>query len=189
MSVTYFKRYRMQIDLREQVVPGDELPEGYRLYRWDPALIGGHAEAKYQSFRYEVDANVFPCLGDLNGCRKLMHEISCKDGFLPQTTWLMGYAAGDIRATTYCGTIQGIHDQRGVGSIQNVGIAPDHRGRGLGTHLLMHSLAGFFALGIRQVTLEVTAQNEGAIRLYQRMGFRTVRTVYKTSRVAYEYAQ
>jgi len=33
--------------------------------------------------------------------------------------------------------------------------------------------------------LEVTAENVGAIRLYQRLGFRNVRTVYKAVEVAY----
>ena len=33
--------------------------------------------------------------------------------------------------------------------------------------------------GIGRVYLEVTAQNEGALRLYRRLGFVTVKTVYK----------
>ena len=31
-----------------------------------------HAEVKYKSFREELDSNVFPCLGDREGCRRLM---------------------------------------------------------------------------------------------------------------------
>jgi ribosomal protein S18 acetylase RimI-like enzyme len=34
------------------------------------------------------------------------------------------------------------------------------------------------------MTLEVTSQNVGAVRLYQRLGFRKVRTVYKAVQVA-----
>jgi ribosomal protein S18 acetylase RimI-like enzyme len=33
--------------------------------------------------------------------------------------------------------------------------------------------------GLSRVGLEVTAENASAVRLYQRLGFRRVRTVYK----------
>ena len=75
--------------------------------------------------------------------------------------------------------MQGIRDGNGLGAIQNLGIAPEHRNGGLGTILLFHALQGFRQAGIRRVYLEVTAQNDGAIRLYRRLGFVTVKTVYK----------
>ena len=51
--------------------------------------------------------------------------------------------------------------------------------------LLLKSLQGFQAAGLRRTFLEVTAQNDGAIRLYQRLGFAKARTVYKAVEVAY----
>ena len=58
--------------------------------------------------------------------------------------------------------MQGIRDVGGLGAIQNLGIAPEHRNGGLGTILLFHALQGFRRAGIGRVYLEVTAQNEGA---------------------------
>ena len=152
-------------------------------------MLDAFAAAKYASFRSEMDTNVFPCLGDLEGCRRLMREIVRKPGFLPGTTWLLSWAvdAPGTRGTRsrvagrleYCGTVQGIRDAGGLGSIQNLGIAPEHRNAGLGTGLLFHALQGFRQAGIARVHLEVTAQNDGAIRLYRRLGFVTVKTVYK----------
>ena len=66
--------------------------DGYRFESWNPALLDAFAEAKYLSFRSEIDANVFPCLGELDGCRRLMREIVRKPGFLPETTWLLTYS-------------------------------------------------------------------------------------------------
>ena len=188
MGLTYFKRFRMEIKLAGSSLPECPLPPGYRLYAWDAALVSAHAEAKYHSFRFEVDANVFPCLASLSGCNRLMKEIAGKRGFLPEATWLAAYVDPRGRDPEYCGTIQGIVDQGGVGSIQNVGITPFHRGCGLGTALLVASLEGFRAAGVRRVSLEVTSQNEGAIRLYKRLGFRKVRTVYKSAKMPYAYA-
>ena len=78
-----------------------------------------------------------------------------------------------------CGSVQGVGDAGSTGAIQNLGIAPGYRNRGLGSLLLLQALAGFRRAGLRRALLEVTAQNEGAIRLYRRLGFRRRKTVYK----------
>src|SRR6185369_6005439 len=113
-----------------------------------------------------------------------MTEITRRPGFVPQATWLLEHWPPEERRPEACGTIQGVAEEK-VGAIQNVGITPSHRGRGLGTVLLWHSLAGFQAAGIERVFLEVTAQNNGACRLYERLGFRQIKVVYKASEVAY----
>src|SRR6188508_1947296 len=106
MSVSYFKRFRMEIDLRGCRFDLAPLPPGYRLLAWREDRLGEHAEAKYQSFREEIDADVFTCLGELAGCYRLMEEISQREGFLPEATWLVGhFGNGQMVA---CGTIQGI---------------------------------------------------------------------------------
>jgi hypothetical protein len=158
---------------------------GYELLAWDDSLLEAHAEAKFLSFRAEIDANVFPCLGDFAGCLRLMSEIARKDGFLPGATWLVAHRATGRSEPQYCGTIQGIRDHNGMGAVQNLGITPDHRGQGLGSCLLLRALEGFQQAGLSRAFLEVTAQNDLAIRLYQRLGFSKARTVYKAVEVAY----
>ena len=183
MSLTYFKRYRMEMRLEDFPRDVPALPDGYRCIPWDKSLLEHHAETKYRCFCYEVDANVFPCLGERDGCQRLMNEITRRDNFIPQATWLLEYASeGEI---DYCGTIQGLRDQLGRGAIQNLGITPEHRGDGLGTALLVRALDGFREQGLTCATLEVTAQNSGALRLYQRFGFQVVKTVYKAAEVAF----
>jgi ribosomal protein S18 acetylase RimI-like enzyme len=114
-----------------------------------------------------------------------MQEISGKQGFLPGATWLAAFRPRYQTEPEYCGTIQGIRDYAGLGAIQNLGVTPEHRGRQLGTALLIKALEGFQNAGLRRAFLEVTAQNVGAIRLYQRLGFIKARTVYKAVEVAY----
>lgn len=184
MGLTYFKRYRMEIDLTGRLLVPPPLGGRYQLIGWADNLLEVHAETKYHSFRSEIDANVFPCLGDWTGCHRLMNEIRNKQGFLPAATWLMAHE-GDDGSLDHCGTIQGIRDYAGLGAIQNLGVTPEHRGRQLGTCLLVKALEGFKLAGIRRAFLEVTAQNDGAIRLYQRLGFIKARTVYKAVEVAY----
>ena len=58
-------------------------------------------------------------------------------------------------------------------------MTPHHRGRGVGAALINVALAGLQQVGVTRVGLEVTAQNDSAVRLYQRIGFHSVKTVYK----------
>ena len=176
----------MQFDLRDGSPKLAELPEGYQFVPWSHKTLAAHSEAKYRSFRNELDANVFPCLGDAEGCLRLMKEISCRQGFIKEATWLIQYLDPDTDRLENCGTVQGIREQADVGSIQNVGIVPVHRGKGLGAALLYKSLAGFERAGVNFVSLEVTAQNVGALRLYEKMGFQVLRTVFKSVDVEYQ---
>lgn len=185
MGITYFKRYRMEYDLTTPLFEPGQTTPGYRFYGWTESLLEAHAIAKYRSFCTELDANVFPCLGERDGCQKLMGEISRRKGFIPEATWLLAWQPSEDTKPDYCGTVQGIQDRKNVGSIQNLGIAPEHRGTGLGTQLLRQALLGFIRAGMKKASLEVTVQNTGALRLYHRLGFRTVKTVYKAVDVEY----
>jgi ribosomal protein S18 acetylase RimI-like enzyme len=180
MSVTYFKRYRMHYDLRKPLPPEQPVSIEYDFRPWDESLLVAHARAKYNSFRNELDANVFPCLAQKDGCESLMREIASRNGFVPEATWLVIANSNTGSRPEYCGTVQGINDTGLIGSIQNLGVTPRHRGRGLARGLLIRSLAGFRSIGMETASLEVTARNGHAIRLYQRFGFRVVRTVYKS---------
>lgn len=170
-NTVYYKRYRMERPL-DNLPPVPPLPAGMIWLPWSPGLLDAHADTKYASFRAEVDAVVFPSLASEGGCVGLMHRISGGRTFCPQATWLVAGPAG------FCGTVQGLLD-RGVGAIQNLGVPPEYRGLGLGTALLVRALHGFKAARARLGLLEVTACNEGAMRLYRRYGFKATRTLYR----------
>lgn len=192
MESSYFKRFRMEADLavrrqsglpsgcRPDLPPGCRpgLPSGYRFVAWNDALIDVHARTKYRAFRDEIDATVFPCLGELESCRRLMREIRGKSGFLPHASWLIAWGRSP-EELTWCGTIQAVCERPMVGMIQNVGVVPEHRGRGLGAALVQQAMLAFREYGLRRASLEVTVQNDRAVDLYHRLGFRRSRTVYK----------
>ncbi|WP_165234610.1 GNAT family N-acetyltransferase [Aquisphaera insulae] len=172
MAITYYKRLRMELDLDEPIGP-IALPDPFTWIAWDESLLALHADVKYRSFRGEIDAYVFPCLGDRYGCQRLMREIRRKPGFLPGATWLIAGPDGCV------GTVQGVLDHGPIGAIQNLGVVPEHRGKGLGRALARGALAGFQGAGLRRAYLEVTAENRSALMLYRSLGFRKARTLYK----------
>lgn len=172
MAITYYKRFRMEIDL-DRAITTAVLPRPFAWIPWEESLLEPHAEVKFRSFIGEVDAHVFPCLGDRYGCRRLMSEIRRKAGFLPEATWMIACPEG------YVGTVQGVKDHGAIGAIQNVGVIPSYRGLGLGRALVRRALAGFCQAGLHRAYLEVTAENAAAVRLYRDVGFLRARTLYK----------
>jgi [ribosomal protein S18]-alanine N-acetyltransferase len=69
--------------------------------------------------------------------------------------------------------------------INNFALRPAFRAQGIGSALLRRVLAEGRHLGARRATLEVRASNDGARRLYERMGFYVagIRRNYYTSPV------
>ncbi len=181
MPLTYFKRYRMELDLERAPLAHSPLPSDYQIVPWDEGLLREHAAAKFASFHWEMDANVFPCLGRRDGCLRLMREITRRANFVPESTWLMRYCPSGMRPEPV-GTVQGL-ELEGWGAIQNLGVSREHRSLGLGTVLLAHAARGFRSLGLTRMHLEVTSDNTAAVRLYTRLGFQNARTVFKASEV------
>lgn len=179
MVLQYFKRYRMEFDLKRPF-PLAELPRDCAWAPWNPSDVDRHAWVKFLSFRDEVDSEVFPCLGDYHGCFHLMREIAEQASFAPYATWLIvhhppGHPPVD------CGTIQGIVASETLGAIQNVGVAPEFRRQGIGAALVLKCLDGFRSFGLKRVYLEVTAANYPAVQLYREIGFRVTRTMYRSA--------
>jgi len=82
MTVTYFKRYKMEIEL-VQARPVPPLPPGYEFVPWHDSLCEMHAQVKFHCFHDEIDAIVFPSLSQRDGCYYLMQEIRQRAGFIP----------------------------------------------------------------------------------------------------------
>lgn len=198
MVTTYFKRFRMQRPLSgaslsstplsgaphsSAEVRSPVLPPDVRILPWSNTLVRDHAKVKFESFRNEIDASVFPCLAKKDGCFQLMKDLACRKDFVAEATWLAVKQSSPYEKWFPIGTIQGLRVDKLSGAIQNLGIVPEFRGIGLGSVLLSHALAGFSLVGCRQVSLEVTVQNSAAIRLYERLGFERVETVFKVAEV------
>lgn len=188
MNLNYVRRFRMELQFTDVWLPEVRLPENYFWESWSGFLVDRHAAVKLASFRSEIDATIFPCLGHSVGCRNLMLEIARHKTFLSDATWLLVYCDPQTGIVADCATIQGMKKRRKTGSIQNVGVIPEHRGLGLGRALLLKSLRGFRDARMKRVSLEVTAENLPAVSLYESLGFRIARTTFKAVHTEPEFA-
>jgi ribosomal protein S18 acetylase RimI-like enzyme len=108
-----------------------------------------------------------------------MRDISQKDAFVPEATWLAIGKDSNPKNLVAVGTIQGLRTNATHGAIQNIGVIPSFRGKGIGRELIRRALHGFQSQGCRYVTLEVTVHNLGAIKLYESIGFQKSEIVFK----------
>ncbi|HEX8194605.1 MAG TPA: GNAT family N-acetyltransferase [Pyrinomonadaceae bacterium] len=64
-----------------------------------------------------------------------------------------------------------MHEPDGTGHITTIGVAPEHRRRGLAFLLLEHAENAFRLRNVRTMRLEVRTNNFGAQQLYARAGY------------------
>jgi ribosomal protein S18 acetylase RimI-like enzyme len=168
----YFKRYIMRLDL---TLPSaePELPHGLTWHAWDESLVDTHASVKFLAFQHSADTQIFPNLGSLTGCRLLMRAIRESHEFCAAGTWLINTREGAV------GTIQTLLADR-MAMIQNVGVIPAYRNRGLASALVLQLIAHVRTLDARRVQLEVSANNVAALKVYRRIGFRLYNTLYRS---------
>ena len=179
MSVVFCRRLRLEIDLSQRTLSEPTISRGYRWVTWSAELLERHAAVKFRCFEREQDGRVFRSLREPGGCQQLMEYISGHDHFVPAATWLLVCEEVERAEPVDCGTVQGLAPTLDWGAIQNVGILREHRGRGLGRALMLKALRGFQEVGLNQVSLEVTAANESAVRLYLSLGFRLTKTLFR----------
>jgi ribosomal-protein-alanine N-acetyltransferase len=81
----------------------------------------------------------------------------------PQTQEMVGYIGAAYRAG-----VREVH-------ITNVTVRPSWQGHGIGTFLMMYMMTVAAQIRFSRMSLEVRVSNVSAIRLYERLGFQTVR--------------
>lgn len=59
-----------------------------------------------------------------------------------------------------------------IGEIESLAVLPEHRGRGLGTELLDRLEQELRAQGVHDIVIGVLPGNDGAVRMYERRGYR-----------------
>ncbi|MBN1763518.1 MAG: GNAT family N-acetyltransferase [Methanomicrobia archaeon] len=82
------------------------------------------------------------------------------------------------------GTCALIKHTEGLFELSKMAVAGTHQGQGIGTQLLGHAIEWARARSIRKLFVETNTVLKSAVRLYQRLGFRT--TAYESSDAHYD---
>jgi mycothiol synthase len=152
--------WHMWIDLDGRVDVGD-VPEGIQIRTVDPTRDDLRAVHAILEAGFMEDPGDHP-----ETFERWVEEDASGPGFDPGL-WLLTHEDGRPVATLAA-------SRGGAGGwVDWLAVLPSHRGRGIGSSLLRHAFASFTDRGVRQVQLNVDAENvTGATAIYERAGMR-----------------
>lgn len=176
-ELSIFERNFMLVDgiaalRRETFGPPAAVPVTFE--RWSEQHMEAAAELIAQAYEGHVDSQINDQYRSLAGARRFLHNIiqypGC--GAFHQPAAMI---AVDPVTAGLCGISLTSLVAPKVGHITQICVSPSRRDLGIGAELLWRSMQAFRERGCEAVSLTVTASNAGAVRLYERIGFRTIR--------------
>jgi ribosomal protein S18 acetylase RimI-like enzyme len=141
---------------------------------WDRRHDREAAQLVHQVYRNHIDAAVNDQYCSLAGATRLVESIvrnrGCGD-FLQDAS-----IAAIHRSTGKLAGVLGLTAVRpGTAHIPQIAVAASYQGVGLGSAMMRASFEKLAREGFAEVSLTVTNLNSGAVRLYERVGFRAFR--------------
>jgi ribosomal protein S18 acetylase RimI-like enzyme len=169
-----FDRNFMRLDLRRAPLPEGRLRRAISIDRWADVHQEPAAHLIATAYQGHVDSSINDQYRSVMGARRFLHNIvqypGCGTFFRPAS-----FAAFEPAHGALCGISLSSLVSQEFGHITQICVSRDVKGCGVGYALLRRSLLALRDVGCRAATLTVTAANEGAVELYKRVGFRTVR--------------
>jgi ribosomal protein S18 acetylase RimI-like enzyme len=172
-------RQFMLLPLREAALSGAPVPPGLRLAAWDDGHFEACARLIASAYAGHVDSAINDQYQSRSGAMKFLKNIVILPGcgrFQPEASFVVHagekYRAGNELAAAVLAS----EVSKGVGHITQICVQPQHRGMGLGLRLMESSIQAMKSRRFHALSLTVTRANAGAVRLYERIGFRTVKS-------------
>ena len=148
---------------------------GIELIAWERRFNDDAADMLYEAYQRHVDALINDQYGSVMGASRLVENIYGNQGcgdFMAKVSRMAVH-----RPTRKLAGILTVTSVRaGTAHIPQVGVGPSFQGLGVGTAMMEAAFRDLAAGGYEQVTLTVTEDNAGAVRLYRRLGFESFKT-------------
>ena len=125
-----------------------------------------------EAYQGHIDALINDQYRSVSGARRFIYNIVNYPGcgvFAPEASLVAISSFGELAGLALASVV---NDR--TGHLTQICVAPAYRGTGLGYELIRRAMVRLLHQGCRRVSLTVTSSNDDAIRLYTRMGFRTI---------------
>lgn len=171
-----FRRHFMQLDLAGyKPMLLDQPPPGLVMRPWDEADFSAAAHLIAGAYAGHLDSRINDQYQSIAGSMRFLHNIIRFPGcglFDPAASRvLVQEKTGVLKAVLLCSQVKD-----DVAHITQICVAPDCQGRGLGGMMIEDCTGYLHRRRFKAVTLTVTQQNAGAVRLYERLGFSRLRS-------------
>ena len=175
MSLSFDGRRRPAEGKPSTAGAGKWVQEGIELISWQQRFNDDAAEMLFQAYKRHVDALINDQYDSVMGATRLIENICGNQGcgeFLDRISRLAVHRP----TRKLAGILTVTRVRSSTAHIPQVGVGPAFQGLGVGTALMEAAFQDLAREGFEEVTLTVTDANQGAVRLYERLGFVTFKT-------------
>ena len=170
-----YTRQFMLLDLPSFPEPSAAASSGMRLDRWHDRFFDPCAKLIYLSYANHVDGEINDQYRSRSGALRFLKNIILLPGcgqFVPSASFVLRQAGGD----ELIGAVLTSEVSPGVGHTTQICVLPGYQGHGLGRMLMLTAIETLRTMKFKELTLTVTADNKTAVRLYEKLGFRTIKS-------------
>ncbi len=169
-----YERNFMRINLRVRALPEGHVRKPMYIEKWSEHYQDAAAQLISTAYTRHIDSRINDQYRSAAGARRFLYNIvqypGCGTFYRPAS-----YVALEALTGQLCGVSLASMVAPECGHITQICVSPGVRGTGIGHALLRKSLLTLRDTGCRSASLTVTAANEDAVMLYERVGFQTVR--------------
>jgi ribosomal protein S18 acetylase RimI-like enzyme len=170
-----YTRQFMLFDLHKSAPARPSASAGMRLDRWNDRFFEPCAKLIYLCYTDHVDGEINDQYRSKAGALKFLKNIILLPGcgqFVPGASLVLRQAGSDdLIAAVLTSEVSS-----GVGHTTQICVLPGYQGNGIGRMLMQSSIEALRAMKFRELTLTVTSENASAVKLYETLGFTTIRT-------------
>ncbi|MBZ5583166.1 MAG: GNAT family N-acetyltransferase [Acidobacteriia bacterium] len=171
---TAYERNFMRVELPHADLRVGRVRRLSYVENWSDHYHDGAAQVIAAAYAGHIDSRINDQYRTASGARRFLHNIVQYPG-CGTFSRAASFAAFDAVSGRLCGLSLASLVAPECGHITQICVAPPVRGTGIGHELLRQSLTALRNIGCRSASLTVTAANEDAVKLYERVGFRTIR--------------
>ncbi len=170
-----YTRQFMLLPLEEAVLQSDETSAGLRLEPWDDRYFEPCARLIHLAYANHVDGEINDQYRSEAGALKFLKNIIILPGcgqFQADASFVLRPVGSD----RLVGVVLTSAVSQGVGHTTQICVMPGYQGHGLGRQLMEASIRALHAKRFTALSLTVTSANATAVRLYEHLGFHTIKT-------------
>ena len=170
-----YTRQFMLLDLNKSLETRSGATTGLRLSRWNDRYFDPCAKLIYLSYANHIDGDINDQYRSKAGALRFLKNIILLPGcgqFVPGASFVLHMPGSD----DLLGAVLTSEVSPGVGHTTQLCVLPGHQGHGLGRALMITAIDALRGLKFHELTLTVTSANHGAVQLYEKLAFRTLKS-------------
>jgi ribosomal protein S18 acetylase RimI-like enzyme len=170
-----FPRHFMLYDLGAHVKKLEDYAPGLRMERWHERHMAACAELIHLTYANHIDGTINDQYRSRTGAMKFLKNIVILPG-CGQFESRASFVLRDELSDQLVGVVLTSMVAPGVGHTTQLCVLPGHQGHGLGRRLMLASMDALKEQKASELSLTVTSSNDRAVKLYENLGFRKLKT-------------